>query len=123
MKLLLDMNIPQGWVEILNKAGHEATHWRDIGDIRAEDTEIMAWARENEYMVFTHDLDFGSILYATNATSPSVIQLRTSNISPSAVGDLVIKTLNTVRNELASGSLVVIDPKKHRVRLLALQSK
>ena len=54
------MNIPQIWESFLNEAGHEAIHWSKIGDIRTEDTEIMAWARENQYVVFTHDLDFGA---------------------------------------------------------------
>ena len=81
------MNIPQIWESFLNEAGHEAIHWSKIGDIRTEDTEIMAWARENQYVVFTHDLDFGSLLYATNAKSPSVIQLRAEHILPEIVGD------------------------------------
>jgi predicted nuclease of predicted toxin-antitoxin system len=25
----------------------------------------MAWARENQYMVFTNDLDYGALLFAT----------------------------------------------------------
>lgn len=32
------------------------------------------------YVVFTHDLDFGDILAATNADDPSVIQVRTQNL-------------------------------------------
>lgn len=43
----------------------------------ATDEEIMRWARENGYVVFTHDLNFGVILAATRAQSPSVIQVRT----------------------------------------------
>ena len=120
MKLILDMNIPQGWVEVLNAAGHEAVHWREIGDVRAEDTEIMAWARKHTFIVFTHDLDFGAMLYATNAVGPSVIQLRMENISPSFVGHIIVKTLNIVSKELKKGALVIIDPKKHRIRLLPL---
>ncbi|MCB2264077.1 MAG: DUF5615 family PIN-like protein [Candidatus Thiosymbion ectosymbiont of Robbea hypermnestra] len=73
MKIVLDMNIPQGWKELLEARGHETIHWREIGEIRAEDTEIMEWARQNQFIVFTHDLDFGSLLYATNANKPSVI--------------------------------------------------
>lgn len=73
MKIVLDMNIPQGWKELLEAQGHETIHWREIGEIRAEDTEIMEWARQNQFIVFTHDLDFGSLLYATNVNKPSVI--------------------------------------------------
>ena len=37
----------------------------------------MAWARENGYVVFTHDLDFGTLLALTRDAGPSVIQVRT----------------------------------------------
>ncbi|KOR28143.1 hypothetical protein TI03_05395, partial [Achromatium sp. WMS1] len=58
MNIVLDMNIPQGWKEFLEAKNHKIVHWREIGDIRAEDTEIMEWARQNQFVVFTHDLDF-----------------------------------------------------------------
>ena len=35
MNLILDMNIPKGWVEFFKTHGHKAEHWRDIGNICA----------------------------------------------------------------------------------------
>ena len=122
MKIVLDMNIPLNWVAFLESHGHTVKHWRDIGNIRAEDTEIMKWARDNQYSVFTHDLDFGSLLYSTNASKPSVIQLRTENIFPDESGYFIIETLDTLSNELKQGALAIIDPKKHRTRLLPLRN-
>ena len=55
MKLVLDMNMPFAWTEFLRAAGHIAVHWRSIGDIRAEDHEIMCWARDNGYVVLMID--------------------------------------------------------------------
>lgn len=46
MKILLDMNIPQGWKEFLENQGHEAVSWREIGDIRAEDSVIYGVGQE-----------------------------------------------------------------------------
>lgn len=122
MKIVLDMNIPRGWKAFFESHGHEAIHWREIGEIRAEDTEIMEWAKQNQFVVFTHDLDFGSLLYSTNANKPSVIQLRMENILPSVAGSMVIEALDTVSKELKNGALVTIDPKRHRIRLLPLRS-
>ncbi len=121
MKFVLDMNIPPSWVVFFEAHGHEARHWRQIGDIRAEDTEIMEWARVNEYIVFTHDLDFGSLLYATKANKPSVIQLRMESIVPDDAGKFVLEALDTVSKELQEGALAIIDPKRHRIRLLPLR--
>ncbi|MBN2535901.1 MAG: DUF5615 family PIN-like protein [Spirochaetales bacterium] len=40
----------------MEKAGYtySALHWKDVGSITAPDTEIMKWARENGYIIFTH---------------------------------------------------------------------
>jgi predicted nuclease of predicted toxin-antitoxin system len=121
MKIVLDMNIPEVREEFLRNAGHEAIHWSRIGDIRADDDAIMAWAREHGHVVFTHDLDFGSLLFATNAAAPSVLQLRVQHIVPDVVGDAVLETLITAADSLNSGALVTIDPRRHRIRLLPLR--
>jgi predicted nuclease of predicted toxin-antitoxin system len=53
----------------------------------------MVWARENGYIVFTHDLDFSALLAATQGEGPSVIQVRTQNVLPEGIGTLVITAL------------------------------
>ena len=120
MKIVLDMNISPIWESFLCNAGHEAIHWSKIGDIRAEDLEIMQWAKDNEFIVFTHDLDFSSLLFATGAKAPSVIQLRVQNILPSSVGNVVLETLQTVSEQLENGVLITIDPRRQRIRVLPL---
>lgn len=121
MKILLDMNLPPVWVSYLEAGGHDVKHWREIGDIRAADSEIMEWARNNHFVVFTHDLDFGTLLYTTKATAPSVIQLRIEDIRPESVGEFVLTALSKAENELQRGALVTIDPRKNRIRLLPLK--
>lgn len=67
MKLLVDMNLSPEWVGVLKEAGWESVHWSSVGDPRALDSEIMAWAKQRGHVVFTHDLDFGSLLALTQA--------------------------------------------------------
>ena len=81
MKFLIDMNISPRFVGILKTAGLEAIHWSDFGDPRATDRHILSWARDNGYIIITHDLDFGAILASTETLYPSVIQLRTRNVA------------------------------------------
>ena len=33
MNILLDMNVPEIWEELLRNAGHYAIHWSRVGDI------------------------------------------------------------------------------------------
>lgn len=82
IQLLIDMNLSPEWVPELLRHGCVSKHWSAIGDTRATDREIMEWARVNNFVVFTHDLDFGTMLALTHAYGPSVIQVRGQNVLP-----------------------------------------
>ncbi len=121
MNLLLDMNIPEVWEPFLRDAGHAAVHWSRIGDIRAQDVEIMHWARAHEQVILTHDLDFGLLLYLTEARSPSVVQIRAEHIVPRIMGAAILEALAKAEPLLRAGALVTVDPRRHRVRVLPLR--
>jgi predicted nuclease of predicted toxin-antitoxin system len=121
MKLLVDMNLPPDWVAVLQQAGWESFHWSNIGNPRAADLEIFAWARQNEFVIFTHDLDFGTMLALTQADGPSVVQVRTQDVTPAAIGKLVINALRQFESELAKGALIVLDEATVRARILPLK--
>lgn len=80
MKILLDMNLSPDLIDRFSAYNIEAEHWISVGQPTAKDSEIMKFARESGYIVFTHDLDFGAILAATQAEAPSVIQARTQKL-------------------------------------------
>ncbi|MBH8551732.1 DUF5615 family PIN-like protein [Nostocaceae cyanobacterium CENA357] len=121
MKILLDMNLSPDWVPVLENAGFEAVHWSTIGNPSAIDKVIMTWALTNDYIVFTHDLDFGTLLAMTQANAPSVIQVRSQDILPAKLGNLVINALRQFQQELAMGALVTVDEVKAKVRILPIQ--
>jgi len=120
MKFLIDMNLSPRWVEVFMAAGLEATHWSALGDPRATDRSILEWARSNGYIVFTHDLDFGAILAATQASGPSVLQIRAEKVLPEDAGDTVIATVHRFQDELEQGALISVDPERARARILPL---
>jgi predicted nuclease of predicted toxin-antitoxin system len=121
MKILIDMNLSPDWVKVLADAGWESVHWSTVGDMRAPDEVIMAWVRENDCVVFTHDLDFGVLLALTRAESPSVIQVRTQDAFPNALGDRLIKVLQEHQSALEKGALLTVDEGKSRVRILPFE--
>lgn len=123
MKILLDMNLSPAWITLLERNGYEVKHWSEIGPLTAPDTEVMEWARRNNCVVFTHDLDFGTLLYVTKAVAPSVIQLRCEDIRPRSVGEIVLKALKKAQKEIGQGALIIIDPRKSRIRLLPLKKE
>jgi predicted nuclease of predicted toxin-antitoxin system len=62
MNLLVDMNLSPRWVEFLQEAGWKAVHWSAVGRAKAPDAEIAAYAAQHDFVILTHDLDFGAIL-------------------------------------------------------------
>jgi predicted nuclease of predicted toxin-antitoxin system len=120
VKLLIDMNLSPDWVEFFASRAIEANHWSTLGDPRAPDEEIMMFARDHGFVVFTHDLDFGDLLASTNANGPSVIQVRTQDPTPDVVGDVVMAACHDLREQLDRGALVTLELARQRSRVLPL---
>jgi predicted nuclease of predicted toxin-antitoxin system len=123
MKLLIDMNLSPRWVTVLAGSGVEAAHWSTLGTNSALDSEIMAYAHANDYIVLTHDLDFGAILAATQGEKPSVVQIRADDVSPDVIGKQIIAALQQMASELEEGALLTVDPNRTRLRVLPLQRR
>lgn len=120
MKLLLDMNLSPEWARFLEQEGFEAVHWGSVGSPTASDADIMEWARQRGYVVFTHDMDFSALLAVTGATGPSVLQVRTQDVLPAAIGRDVVRVLTMRAQAFEAGAIVTIDKLKSRVRVLPI---
>ena len=115
------MNLSPSWITRFKKENWEAIHWSSVGEATAADREILGWASERGYIVFTHDLDFGNLLASNPQLNPSVIQLRSQETSPDKMGEVVVLALRRMAEELRHGALVTIDASKSRVRILPLK--
>ncbi len=123
MKLLVDMNLSPRWIAFLRDAGWEATHWSAVGKAEASDSEIMAYAAVNNYVVLTNDLDFAAILAASRQKKPSVAQIRAQDLSPIVIGSQIVAALRHVQTELEAGALLTIESDRTRLRVLPFQSE
>ena len=112
MKILIDMNLSPEQVQEFKLHKIESVHWSCVGKFDAPDTLIMDRARDNNYIVFTHDLDFGSALALNKSSKPSVIQVRTQNVTVAYLSKMVLPTLITYADLLGKGALFVIDNDK-----------
>jgi len=120
MKILLDMNLPSVLGEVLIEQDYETVHWSSIGDATAPDKVIFEYARENGYIIFTHDLDFSALLAAAQTHSPSVFQIRTQDVLSKNFQQAMIDALRQFESLLMGGALVVIDESRSRARILPL---
>ena len=83
----------------------------------------MAYAGQNDYVVLTHDLDFGATLAATNLAKPSVVQIRAEDLRPAVIGKQICTALRQMAMELEEGALLIVDPVRTRLRLLPMQAR
>jgi predicted nuclease of predicted toxin-antitoxin system len=121
IKILIDMNLSPNWVRLFNENNIEAAHWSKIGRSDEKDATVLKWAKDNNHIVFTHDLDFGAILAATNAEFPSVIQLRTQDIFPDKSSKILLEIIKEHEQILNDEALIIIDESKMRLRILPLK--
>jgi predicted nuclease of predicted toxin-antitoxin system len=80
----------------------------------------MDWAVTNGDVVFSHDLDFSTMLALTHASGPSLVQLRGPKVLPEQIADLLIQSIDRFRVDLEAGALLLIEPGRSRVRILPL---
>lgn len=121
MKFLVDMNLSPLWCKFLIEAGFESEHWSDVGLPDAPDEVIFTTALKRGSIVFTHDLDFGSILALTGAKGPSVVQLREQDVDPQSIGMAVIEALRQCEEILEKGAIVTIDLRRAKARFLPIR--
>ena len=80
----------------------------------------MDWARASQYVVFTHDLDFGTLLAVTRAEGPSVIQIRAQDVLPRHLETMVVKAMKQYETLLEAGALISVNKDTSRARILPL---
>ncbi len=123
MRILVDMNLSPQWGNVLENDGHAATHWNSVGKEDAPDRTLMQWAKRHGHIVSTHDLDFSAILAATQAAAPSVVQMRTDDVLPSAQSQPVLRAFRQFESELEEGAIPSVDLEQARIRHLPLGEK
>ncbi len=123
MNLLLDMNLSPVLASPLSSLGHDVVHWSEVGDYRATDVTILAWAREHDRVLVTHDLDFGAMLADTEATGPSVIQIRVQDLLAPETVEALANAIEVAVPALTRGAIVTIHDDRSRIRILPLRPR
>lgn len=115
------MNLSPTWENYLVREGLECVHWSKIGKGNEPDSILFEYAKKNDYLILTHDLDFGAILAHSGEDGPSVVQIRANNIIPELYGKKIVSSIKQAETYLKEGALVVIDETRSRIRVLPLK--
>jgi len=87
----------------------------------SSDEEIFEHAQKEKRIIVSADTDFGTILALRNQQFPSVIIFRrTKNRKPPEQVNLLIANLKEIESSLESGSIIIIEDKRIRIRSLPI---
>lgn len=120
MKFLADMGISPQTAQFLRTSGHDALHLYEAGLLTLPDSDILAKARHEDYIVLTHDLDFGELMAASGADLPSVITFRLRNMQPDNVNRHLQAVIDQHTDALQAGAVVTVTEGRSRVRQLPI---
>jgi predicted nuclease of predicted toxin-antitoxin system len=120
MKFFIDMPLPPQLVDWLTQRGHEARHASQVGMHQAEDSGIIAWAREHNCIILTADLHFPRLLALTRAHSPGLILFRGGDFSDREVAERLEDVLRSVPEATLRASIVTVDHTRVRRRPLPI---
>ncbi|MFQ5687062.1 MAG: DUF5615 family PIN-like protein [Candidatus Scalindua sp.] len=122
MKFLADMGISPKTTDFLDKLGYNAIHLNDLGLNTLPDPDIMKKAKDEGYILLTHDLGFGELVAATKASLPSVIIFRLRNMHPDRVNHYLHKVISEYKKSLEHGAVISVTDGQIRVRQLPIKS-
>ena len=105
---------------LLKANGCDILRVSDVLPQDAPDSIILEHARLGSQTVITQDLDYSALLASTHYTRPSVISLRLQNNRPERLATILEKILPTIEDDLQTGSIVVVEENRIRVRALPL---
>jgi predicted nuclease of predicted toxin-antitoxin system len=121
LRFIADMNLSPLTVNDLRRDGWDIARVSDFLPANATDEEILAWARRQNSVLITQDLDFSTLLAVHGFSYPSLITLRLSDTTPAVVTGRLRLIVTHVEQALREGSAVTVSDTNVRVRRLPVR--
>ena len=120
---LADMNISPITLRELKKHGWDIVRVSEVLNANAKDEEILRYARVNNMVLITQDLDFSALLAIGGYGGPSVICLRVEEPHPMLVVRRLVEVVPEIMRQLKEGIVVSVDEASARYRTLPIDSE
>ena len=120
-RLLADVHISPKTVADLQKQGYEIMRSSEFLPANAPDINILEFARTENWVVLTQDLDFSMLVALSRYSQPSLITLRLSSAKPDIVTQRLLDVLPQIEGALQEGSAITIQDDSIRIRKLPVR--
>lgn len=121
IRLLADVHISPKTVADLQKQGYEIMRSSEVLPANAPDINILEFARTENWVVLTQDLDFSMLVALSKYSQPSLITLRLSSAKPDIVTKKLLDVLPQIEEALQEGSAITIQDESIRIRKLPVR--
>jgi predicted nuclease of predicted toxin-antitoxin system len=123
LRFLADMNISPMTVQELKERGWNIVRVAEALNANAKDEDILSYARGNNMVLITQDLDFSALLAIGGYAGPSVISLRLEEPHPMLVARRLVDVVSEIIGPLKQGIVVSVDEASARYRNLPIDSE
>ncbi|OGY49286.1 MAG: hypothetical protein A3D39_00460 [Candidatus Buchananbacteria bacterium RIFCSPHIGHO2_02_FULL_39_17] len=117
MNAVIDEDLHRSLADVLKQLGFQIFDVRDHGLRGQSDEKVYAFAQKKKAVLFSADLGFSNILSFPIGTHQSIVILRFPNEMPTEeINRLVFKVLLQIKKEDYTENLIILSPKKIRIR-------
>ncbi|MCY7408625.1 MAG: DUF5615 family PIN-like protein [Alkalinema sp. CAN_BIN05] len=121
LRFIADVHISPLTVTTLRLAGYDIVRVPDILPRASPDSMILEFARIENRIMLTQDLDFSVLVALGRYVQPSLITLRLSSAQPDFVSQRLLSILPELEQPLIEGYAITIEDNSVRLRKLPIR--
>ncbi len=121
LRFIADVHISPLTITTLRLAGYEIVRVPDILPRASSDSVILEFARIENRIILTQDLDFSVLVALGGYVQPSLITLRLASAQPDFVSQRLLSILPELEQPLIEGCAITIEDNSVRLRRLPIR--
>jgi len=117
MRFLLDADVPRSSTRVFRRLRHEVQDVRDISLGDATDQEIAKYAKQNNLILVTRDIEFANILRYPMGSHVGIVVLRLPfDFTSEQINSVLNDFIKSVKIEELVNNITIIELGKYRIR-------